>query len=164
MNVPPTLLNCISTSCCEGDCGCAVSSLRAQVNILDMNCAKGVVKKRGRICDCGILWKVHPRFAVVELKGGRGDLDLAKLVEQLQGGLDLLEKQLVGQDVDDFFPILLYRGKNDPTAALRNRIVKFRTLTRNVIAKPCGTDLRKVIGLSGRVRRRGGRKRLGSRK
>ena len=166
MNIPSNLTHCLSTSCNEAGCGCPVSGLKVQVDILDMNCVKATVKKRGRICDCGILWKAQPTFAVVELKGGRAGPKLNQLVEQLQGGLRILEEQLDGQTVEDFYPILLYRSKRDPTAALQNKRVKFRGITHNVIARPCGTDLGNIIGMSGSggVKRRRRAKRLGSRK
>ena len=164
MNVPTALLNCLSTSCCESECECPIGNLKSQVSILEMNCAKAVTNKKGRICDCGILWNNQPRFAVVELKGGVKDLDLNKLVNQIQGGLDLLDQYLTHQVVEDFFPILLYRGRRDPTAALNKKVVKFRTLTRNIIAKPCGTDLSTILGMRSRNKGRGRRNRRGSRR
>ena len=164
MNVPANLSNCLSDSCREGGCECRIASIRSQVKVLDMNCVRSVTSKKGRICDCGILWNTLHKFALVELKGGVSGLDLRKLVSQIQGGLDLLDQQLVGQAVEDFFPILLYRGRRDPTPALSMRQVRFRTLTRNVIAHPCGTDLGKVLGTPGQVRRRRRRRRRGSRR
>ena len=95
-------MHCLALSCHEGECECVVESVKSQVHIVNMNCAKNAVNKRGRICDCGILWKTHPQFAVVELKGGTSNLPIKKLVEQLQGGLDLLDKQLADQIVEDF--------------------------------------------------------------
>lgn len=138
--------------------------MASQVKVLSMNCVKSITKAKGRICDCGILWNEAPIIAVIELKGGKSDVNVNKSVKQLQSGLKVLDRQLSGQQVDDFFPILLYRGKRDPTPALSNRRVTFRQDSRRVIAKPCGTDLAAVVGqASGRSRRRR-RSRLGSRR
>lgn len=164
MNVPAKLSACLSDLCCEGGCECPIAGITTPVRILNMNCVKNLTKKKGRVCDCGILWNTLPRIAVVELKGGVSGLNLSRLVSQLQGGLDLLDQQLADQPVEDFFPVLLYRGKRDPTAALTKRRVKFRTLARTVIARRCGTDLGKILGMARRGQGRRRRKRRGSRR
>ena len=109
-----------------------------------MNCLKGKAGWKGRIADCGILWKESRMIAAIELKGGQ-NIKISQLVSQLQGGLNLLDHLVTGQQVDAFFPILLHRAKRDPTASLADKRVSFRSQKRRIIVRQCGSRLASIL-------------------
>ena len=105
--------------------------------MLSMNCLKRVLRFEGRICDCAVLWKNEGRVAAIELKGGQ-NANIRQLVEQLQGGLNLLDDLIKGQSVSEVMPILLYSGDREIDSALAKRRVTFRGDKRRIIIGPCG--------------------------
>ena len=119
-----------------------------------MNCLKRVFRQRGRICDCAVLWKDEGFIAAVELKGGRKNVNISQIVEQLQKGFDLLEQVTASQQVENFVPILLYRGRRDPTPALRDKRIRFRGNKRRIVARPCGSRLTSILADIGPIRGR----------
>ena len=127
-----------------------LTGLTKQVHVLEFNKVKRVLKRPGRISDCAVLWKDKDIFAVIELKGGHTDVTIDKAVEQIQEGLDTIDAITKDQHVADYFPLLLYRGK-DPTSALRGKNVEFRGIPRKVIPRECGSRLSATIN-----RQRGG--------
>ena len=56
-----------------------------------------------------------------------------------------MEPLLELEVVEDIFPILLYKGANDPRAALAGRTVRFRSVEKQILAYPCGKSLRDVL-------------------
>ena len=153
MYVPPSLLGCECCSCSEAGCSLDLTGLGSEIHILSMNRLKQAVRARGQICDCGILWVDRNRIAAVELKGGHS-LNIAVLVRQLQGGLNLLDRVLDEQSVGEFIPILLYQGRRDPTAALAGRFVEFRGEKRRIVARKCGSKMSAILRNMQRTRRR----------
>ena len=109
------------------------------VHILNLDCLKKATKREGRISDCAILWKERGVFAVVELKGGQNAV-IDRLVEQIQKGVNSIDSLAQDQHLEDFYPVLMYEGK-DPTAALRDKRVKIRGIQRRVIPLKCGSQL-----------------------
>ena len=79
----------------------------------------------------------------MELKGGLTDVTIKKMVEQIQGSLDMLEEIAWDQDAHDFYPILMYHGK-DPTRALKGQLVVFRGIKRKIIPRECGARLSSI--------------------
>ena len=134
--------------CDEGACRLDLTGLTNQVLVLDMDCVKQAGRRSGRICDCGILWRYEPRIAAVELKGGLAGLSTARLVEQIQEGLNTLGKVVAGQPVSEFYPILLYRKGNLNTRRALNQKryrVRFRNQPRYIIADTCGSKLADLV-------------------
>ena len=70
-------------------------------------------------------------------------MTVKKIVHQIQGGLNMLNSITQDQRVHDFYPILMYRGK-DPTRSLRGRTVSFRGIKRKIIPRECGAKLSSV--------------------
>ena len=94
-------------------------------------------------------------MAAVELKGGQ-NVKVRQLVEQLQGGLDLLEHLTTGQTITDVIPILLYSGNREIESALAKHRVAFRGNKRRIVLGPCGSTL---VGLLSDARRTNARRR-----
>lgn len=140
--------NCVCSDCEEEGCRLDLTGLADQVQVLDMDCVKRAGRRPGRICDCGVLWKYDALIAAVELKGGHAGLSTARLVEQIQKGLDALQKVVYGQHVSDFYPILLYKTVNLNTRRALNQKryrVKFRNQPRYIIAGTCGSKLADLV-------------------
>ena len=83
-------------------------------------------------------------LAAIELKGGR-NIAIDRIVAQIQGGLNILDRVAQSQDVNDVLPILLYAGRRDPTSALSDKRVNFRGVKRRIIPKPCGSRLDDIV-------------------
>ena len=161
MDIPANIQECLRTVCSGGGCHVDLSGIAADVDVLSMDCLKRVIRPQGRICDCGVLWKSTGRIAAIELKGGQ-NISIKNLVLQLQGGLNLLDKILDGQDVEDFFPILLYSGRRRIHSALAKKQVCFRGQPRHVIVKSCGASLASIVANRKPTSiRQGGRRRRG---
>lgn len=141
--LPPRVAPCRCVSCSEGNCRVDLTGLAAQVEVVKLECVKKLLRLAGRMCDCGIVWKNRRFIAAVELKGGK-NLAVDRAVTQIQRGLHIMESVLSGQTVEDFFPILLFGGR-DPTASLGGVRVNFRGSQRLVIARPCGARLATVV-------------------
>ena len=127
-----------------------------QVAVLDMNRVKVVQGQPGDICDCGVLFNNEAIIAAVELKGGQ-NVGVAKLVKQIQGGLNALAKVVDRQHVSFFYPILMYRTRNafDLRRALERHKVTFRNMSpRPIIPSRCGTRLSAILDDERRKRRR----------
>ena len=116
MYVPPQALDCTCASCSEGNCSIDLAGTINYVHVLNLDCLKSVTHRKGRISDCAILWRERGIFAIVELKGGRQDAVIDRLVKQIQSGLDIIDSLAPDQHLEDFYPILMYRGE-DPTTA-----------------------------------------------
>ena len=161
MDIPANIRHCLCKECSEGGCGLDLSGMVSHVEILSMDCLREVLRPKGRICDCGILWKGERRIAAVELKGGQKSVSVRNLVEQLQGGLNILEGILHGQSVSEFFPILLYSGRKLPASALAGRRVRFRDQYSRIFVKPCGARLASIVPVRNPLasRQRGRRRR-----
>ena len=69
-----------------------------------------------------------------------------RLVEQIQEGVNSIDSLTQDQHLEDFYPVLMYKGK-DPTAALRGKTVKIRGIRRTVIPLECGSRLSAIPGL-----------------
>ena len=110
-----------------------------------MDCLKRALRPSGRICDCGVLWKAGGRIAAIELKGGQKSVPVERLVQQLQGGLNILEGILDGQPVSEVLPVLLYSGRRDPAPFLTKSRVRFRGQPRRIIVRPCGAKLADML-------------------
>ena len=151
MYVPPQALNCRCDSCSEGDCSIDLTGMARNVDILNLDCLKNVTRRKGRISDCAILWRERGIFAIVELKGGR-DLVIDRLVEQIQEGVNSIDSLAQDQHLEDFYPILMYKGR-DPTTALRGKLVEIRGIKRKVIPLECGARLSAIPGISSPRRR-----------
>ncbi len=113
--------------------------------MVNLDCLRKATKSKGRIADCAILWRGRGVFAIVELKGGQ-NIVIGKLVEQIQEGVNIIDRLAQDERVEDFYPILMYRGK-DPTTALRGNLVEIRGLKRKVIPLKCGAPLNAIPGL-----------------
>ena len=83
-------------------------------------------------------------LAAIELKGGR-NIAIDRIVAQIQGGLNILDRVAQNQDVNDVLPLLLYAGGRDPTPALSDKRVHFRGMKLRIIAKPCGSRLDDIV-------------------
>jgi hypothetical protein len=151
LDLPANASSCICDSCSESGCTLDFTSIARQVHMLSMNCLKRVLRFEGRICDCAVLWKNEGRVAAIELKGGQ-NANVGQLVEQLQGGLNLLDNLTQGQSVSEVMPILLYSGDREIDSALAKRRVTFRGDKRRIIIGPCGSRL---AGFLSSTRRRG---------
>ena len=116
--VPPQALGCICDACCEGRCHIDLTGRTKVVHVLNLNCVKNAARRKGRISDCAILWKGREIFAVVELKGGDTAVKIDIAVQQIQAGVRAMGDLVWDQHVTDFYPILMYRGR-DPTRALQ---------------------------------------------
>lgn len=162
MNVPSRAQSSVCAACEEGDCHLKLGGLAGSVTLLCFDDLKVAYHHSGNIADCGILWQNKDQIATVELKGGRKDVNVLLVVKQLQGASSLLERVVDGQSVSAFFPVLLYRGVNDPTAAFAGRQITFRNKGYPIIVRTCGSKLAEVIGK--KKERRGRRSRLGSRR
>lgn len=143
MFVPSQALRAVCASCCENNCHLELAGLSRSVNVLDLNRLKQTLRIKGRISDCAVLWNEKQIFAIVELKGGQAAITIDRVVAQIQGGLDALDGITWDQHVHDFYPILMYHGK-DPTPALRGQLVVFRGTKRRIIPKECGSRLSSV--------------------
>lgn len=146
MYIPPQALGSVQDRCCEDNCQLDLTGRTKFVNVLNLDCVKRAVRKTGRIADCAILWKEREIFAIVELKGGQTSVTVDRVVQQIQGGIRILDQLSTDQKVTDFFPILMYRGR-DPTKALRSRLVVFRGQRRRIIPMKCGARLSSIRGL-----------------
>ena len=142
MYVPPQSLGCICDSCSAGNCSIDLKGKAKDVHVVNLDCLKNATKTKGQITDCAILGRQRGVFAVVELKGGQ-NIVINKLVEQIQAGVNLMDSLSQDQHVEEFYPILMYRGK-DPATALRDKLVEIRGLKRRVIPLECGSLLSKV--------------------
>ena len=145
MYVPPQALNCIRDSCSEGRCSIDLTGAAQYVHVLSLDCLRQATRRGGRIADCAILWKERGVFAVVELKGGQNTV-IDRLVEQIQEGVNSIDSLTQDQQLEDFYPILMYRGR-DPTTALRGKRVEIRGIKRRVILLECGALLSAIPGL-----------------
>ena len=151
MYVPPQALNCESDSCSEAGCGVDLTGAARYVHVLNLDCLRQTTRRSGRIADCAILWKERGVFAIVELKGGQ-DTIIDRLVEQIQEGVNSIDSLTEEQHLEDFYPILMYKGR-DPTAALRGKIVEIQGIKRRVIPLECGSRLSAIPGLRSLRRR-----------
>ncbi len=102
---------------------------------------------QGKLCDRIIFgqWARGDFVCAVEFKGGR-NIDVDEALEQIQNGLNVASELLPGQTPDDWYPILLYRGrlKGAETTKLRARHVSFQAQRREsspVIKRDCGSSL-----------------------
>ena len=145
MDVPPQALNCRCDSCSEGGCSIDLTGTARNVHVLNLDCLKNVTRRVGRTADCAILWKERGVFAIVELKGGQNTV-IDRLVEQIQEGVNSIDSLTQDQRLEDFYPVLMYKGK-DPTAALRDKRVKIRGIERRVIPLECGSRLTAIPSL-----------------
>ena len=114
--------------------------------MLNLNCVRNVIRTRGRIADCALLWKEREIFAIVELKGGETSVTVDIVVQQIQAGIGIMDRLSSDQHVSDFYPILMYRGR-DPTRALWSRLVEFRGQRRRIIPMKCGSRISSIRGL-----------------
>ena len=146
MYVPPQALGCVRGLCCEGNCHIDLTGRATAVHVLNLDCVRKTVRGRGRIADCALLWKEKEIFAVVELKGGETSVTVDIVVQQIQAGIHMMDQLSSDQHVTDFYPILMYRGRN-PTRALRRKLVEFRGQKRRIIPLKCGSLLRGIRGL-----------------
>ena len=113
-------------------------------HVLDLTCLKQRLRRPGNISDCAILWKSRNIFSIVELKGGFSHVGASLVAKQIQAGVDLIAELIWDQHVIDFFPILLYRGR-DPTTSLRRELIVFRGQRQRIIIRACGTVLGSVV-------------------
>lgn len=146
MYVPPQALKCTCDSCSEGNCRIDLKGKAKDVHVVNLDCLKKATKAKGQIADCAILGKERGMFAIVELKGGQ-NIVIDKLVEQIQAGVDIIDSLSQDQPLEDFYPILMYKGK-DPITALRGKLIRVRGIQRKVITSKCGSRLSKVPGLN----------------
>ena len=151
MYVPPQALNCTCDSCSEGGCSIDLTGTSNYVHVLNLDCLKNVTRREGRTSDCAILWRERGVFAIVELKGGQNTV-IDRLVEQIQEGVNSMDSLAQDQHLEDFYPILMYNGR-DPTTALRDKIVEIRGIRRRVIPLECGSRLSAIPGLRSLRRR-----------
>ena len=146
MYVPPQVIGCIHDKCCEGRCHIDLIGRIRSIHVLNLNCVRNVIHARGRIADCALLWKEREIFAIVELKGGETSVTVDIVVQQIQTGIRIMDRLSSDQHVSDFYPILMYRGR-DPTRALRSRLVEFRGQRRRIIPMKCGSRISNIRGL-----------------
>ncbi len=147
-------VNCQCSDCEEGGCRLDLAGMTDQVVVLDMNKVRDVQDRGGDICDCGILFNDEAIIAAVELKGGQ-NANVAKLVSQIQGGLDSLAEAVDSQHVSYFYPILMYKSRRDPSRGLAGvDPLRFRGMRRHVMAYPCGTRLSAIVDDDRRRQRR----------
>lgn len=144
MFIPPQILDCMAESCEYGGCSANLTGLDAQIEVLNLDCVSAAIRHKGAICDCALLWTNKNIFAVIELKGGQNPV-IKKLVRQIQGDLNAIAGLVSDQQVEAFYPILLYHGKRDPTASLRGMNVKFRNTSKRPISLKCGERIAPTI-------------------
>lgn len=143
MYVPPEALSAVCQQCSEGGCSLDLGGLAKSVDLIDLNQLKAKLRVSGSISDCAILWKNKQIFSIVELKGGQAKFPVAKVVEQIQLSLNLMDSIAADQHIHDFYPILMYRGP-DPTRALNGKLVTFRGTPRRIIPRKCGEKLNSI--------------------
>lgn len=104
-----------------------------------------------RLCDRIVFgrWQGISFVSAVELKGGR-NVDLGQAIEQIQNGLSVAADSLSGHEVENWFPVLLFRGglRAIGTTKLRTRPVTLPTRQRNnseVIKRDCGSSLAAIL-------------------
>ena len=162
MDIPANIRQCLCKDCSEGGCSLDLTGIADDVDVLWMDCLKRVLRFGGRICDCGVLWKAGGRIAAIELKGGQKSVSVERLVQQLQGGLNILKGILHGQRVSEVLPVLLYSGRRDPAPFLTKSRVRFRGQPRRIIVRPCGARLADMLPRRNPpATRQGGRRRTG---
>ena len=164
MDVPANVSRCICGECSEAGCVLDVSDILSQVHLLSVNCLRRVLKTKGEIGDYAILWKNVTCIAAIEMKylNKRKKVDISKVVDQVQGTLNLLENLTNGQSISAFYPIVIYHGKRNPVAALKQRKVRFRGQSRSILTGACGRKLTSILASTRRNRSR--RNRPGSRR
>lgn len=146
MYVPPQTLGCVCDLCSEGNCSIDLTGRTRIVQVLNLDCVRTATRSTGRIADCAILWNDREIFSVVELKGGQSALNVGLVVQQIQAGVSMIDRLAEDQHVADFYPILMYRGR-DPTRALRSSRIAFRGQIRRIIPMECGSRLSSIRGL-----------------
>ena len=143
MYVPPEARNAICDSCTEGDCSLDLAGLTESVAVVNLDRLNNITRNSGERADCAILWNEKQIFAIVELKGGQTDVTIDKVVRQLQGSVNKLDSLIFDQHVHDFYPILMYKGR-DPTRSLGGKLIKFRGIPRRIIPRKCGEKLSSI--------------------
>ena len=116
------------------------------VTVLDADKYGRLIGHEGKKCDC-LVFVTKQRLigAAVELKSG--SFRVSEVAEQLQSGADQIDTLSEGQNVGQFFPILLY-GKvrhASELKSLRRQGVAFRGTRYSIIRQKCGTCLRDVL-------------------
>ena len=144
MYVPPQALSSVCDSCAENNCCLDLTGERTNIRVVNLDDLNSALHGSGSISDCAILWHEREVFAIVELKGGQSSITADRVVEQIQGSLNMIDSLTEDQHVADYFPILLYRGK-DPTTSLRGKLVQFRGQPRRIILGSCGVRLELML-------------------
>ena len=143
MYVPPQALDAVCDSCSEEGCSLDFTGLTQSVKVVNLNRLQNTIRVPGERADCAVLWNEKQIFAIVELKGGQTDVTINKVVRQLQGSVNTLNSLISDQQVHDFYPILMYKGR-DPTRSLRGKLIRFRGITRKIIPRECGEKLSSI--------------------
>ena len=104
-----------------------------------------------RLCDRIVFgrWEGTDFVCAAELKGG-GNLDVSEAIQQIQNGLSVAASLLSGHEVENWFPVLLFRGglRAIGTTKLRTRLVTLPTRQRNpleIIKRDCGSCLAAIL-------------------
>ena len=104
----------------------------------------------GKLCDRIILSSQYDGFVcAVELKGGSSQLRLSEPIDQIRGGLDVIERLLDGLPIGEWYPILAFSGRMgaESSAALRAKanLVRFGQESRQITKTDCNAQLAQVL-------------------
>ena len=104
-----------------------------------------------KLCDRIVFgrWEDTNFVCAAELKGGR-NLDVSEAIQQIQNGLSVAASALYHHEIDNWFPVLLYRGGLGAigTTKLRTRLVTLPTRHTNsleVIKRDCDSSLAAIL-------------------
>ena len=143
---------CLTTKSGERNCSLNIRGFdSSSLVMLDGTRYQRAHSYRERLCDRIVFgrWQGTNFVTAVELKGG-GNLDVGASIQQIQNGLRVAANSLSGQDVDYWYPVLLFRGglRAIGTTKLRTRPVDLPTRRRNlseVIKRDCGSSLAAIL-------------------
>lgn len=100
-------------------------------------------KVANRLCDRLIFGRHNGDFiCAAELKGGRNP-EVPKAIQQIQGGLELARTILRNSTIEEWYPILFFRGKmrGNDLRAIQTRTVKYGGKSKLVDRVDCGASL-----------------------
>lgn len=148
----------IHSQCCltrkSGEKGCTLNTSGfdpQSLVMIDGSLYQKAHSYEGKLCD-RIAFGQHEGttfVCAVELKSGR-NVDLGQAIEQIQNGLSVAADSLSGHEVENWYPVLLFRGGLGAigTTKLRTRLVTLPTRQRNpseVIKRDCGSSLAAIL-------------------
>lgn len=138
-------------ACCEAqslaESGCTVYLPRRSTSSLCLSGTRyqAVHRQKGRLCD-HIFWWINNKTLLamaIELKGGQAQV--GHLVDQLQGGADLIASLSCDAKVT-FLPVLVHKQINTiQIRVLRKARITFRSQRHKIELIRCGAKIEDVL-------------------